>query len=227
MQFKVKTYPVDRVLGIAFAAYRKNDGYVKQTNGVGSERVWSNKELVSFTMSSQEGSNWVPETFVPLEITDVDNEKVTSTKQYIKRYTLNLLSGDITSFQQDVFDAVMSDEITANKISLIAYVPEFVERELKQKEYVKRLKAEFANSVHYTDRVTGVCEILKSFYLKNYETYLYVGGIDGNLVTFTNTSNRYVVGKKYKLTAKTKKADQCNDTKLPQTRLNYVKMKEL
>ena len=68
MQFKMKTYPTDRVLALAFAAYRENNGYVKQSsttnNGV---RTWANKEIVSWTLSAQENSkNWAPDGFAGL-----------------------------------------------------------------------------------------------------------------------------------------------------------------
>ena len=228
MQFKMKTYPTDRVLALAFAAYRENNGYVKQSsttdNGV---RTWANKEIVSWTLSAQENSkNWAPDGFVGLTVTDEDFKKVEETKKYVKRYTLNLISGNINSFQKDVFDSVMSEELPVNKIAILCYVPEFVDRELMHKEYVKRIKTDYENSKHYDSTVSGVCEILKSLYIKGYEMYLLIGGIDGNLVSFTNNEDKYKVGEKYNITAKSKRKDSCNDTGLPQTRLSYVKVKK-
>lgn len=231
MQTKFRTFPIDAVLALSFAAYRVNSGYVKISKLTeNNTRVWSNKEIVAYTLKSQEVNNnkydnWVPSEFVVVDVTDEDVKNVELAKKHIKRYTLGLLSGKISAFQKDIFDAVTEENLPSTKISLVSYVPELILRETTEKERTRLIKENYKDSVHYNTSVSGTCEILKSFYLKNVECYVYVCGIDGNLVSFTNLK-KYEVGTQHKITAKVKKQDYCPDTGLPQSRLHYVKFKK-
>lgn len=232
MLFNVKKYPIDAVLSISFAVHRINGGYVKDTKKDESGLyTWSNKESVAYMLSTQErdaGSTkhgWIHPEFTTIEITDQDIENVELAKNHVKRYMLGLISGKISSFQKDVFDVISEEHVPANKIALMSYVPELMLREISEKTRNKRLKEEFKDSKHYDVSVSGICEILKSFYMKTADCYIYICGIDGNLVSFTN-SKKIEVGTRHHISGKVKRKDMCNDTGLPQTRLHYVKFKK-
>jgi hypothetical protein len=232
MQLNVKKYPIDAALSVSFAVHRANSGYVKNTikaeDGV---YTWSNKEAVAYTLSARErdaGYNkhsWIHPEFTPVAVDQQDVENVELAKNHVKRYMMGLISGKITAFQKDVFDIFSEDHVPANKIALLSYVPELMLREISEKTRNKQIKEEYQNSMHYTSTVSGICEILKSFYMKTAECYVYVCGIDGNLVSFTN-SRKIEVGTQHRITGKVKTKDYCKDTGLPQTRLHYVKFKK-
>jgi hypothetical protein len=232
MLLKVKTYPVEKVMAVSFAAHRKNSGYVKSTHKDDTGKIiWANKELVAYALSAQErdsgvsSHSWIHPEFTGLTVTDDDITNVEIAKNHVKRYMLGLISGNIGSFQKDVFSVISEDQIPVTRIALVSYVPELIIREISDKKRISRMKQEFVNSVHYDSSVSGVFEILKTFYMKDVGIHVYFGCIDQNLVSFTNVK-KYEVGEKFIITGKVKKKDFCTETGLPQTRLNYVKIKK-
>jgi len=231
MPSNVKKYPIDTVLSISFAVHRKNLGYVKNTtrdeNGL---YTWANKEAVSYMLSIQErdaGStkhSWINPDFTPIDVEEQDVKNTELAKNHVKRYLMGLLSGKISAFQKDIFDVVSEDHVPVTKIALVSYVPELVFGEISKKTINKQISEEFKNSKHYNTPVAGECEILNSFYVKTAGYFVYVCGIDGNLVSFTNLK-KIKVGTRHQITGKVKSKDYNIETGLPQTRLNYVKFK--
>jgi hypothetical protein len=115
-----------------------------------------------------------------------------------------------------------------NRVGLIAYLPEFVNRELKDKSYKLRLKSEFANSRYFENTVEGNCEILKVIRVsRDFEDsfYMHFGAVDGNLVCFARKEG-FAEGATYIIKAKVKGQDKERETGLPMTRINYVKLRK-
>src|SRR6056297_737072 len=92
----MKDFPTEKVLELAFAAYRVNNGYVKQTQrfSEGKPTVWSNKELVTYSAyhysrySNSEFQMWIPEDFVALKVTDEDHAAKEAADKHMRRYTM-------------------------------------------------------------------------------------------------------------------------------------------
>lgn len=222
----LKTYPTKLLLELAFAANRINQGYVKTTRrySEGQPTTFSNKEIVSFTAAHYLQDNpYLPSDFVPVKVTEEDRTALATAEKHMRRYTM-LALGNLNDFQADIFAAYSQTDTPVNSVGLIAYLPQFVERELEDKIYKGRLKSEFAKSAAIKDKkVIGELEILKRVYSPNYETFFYTAGFNGNLVMFSNKFE-YKTGEVFGFRANVKNQTVDNDTGLTVNRLNYVKL---
>jgi hypothetical protein len=234
---KLLEYPTDKLIELAFAAYRTNGSYVKETQrfSEGQPTVYSNKEIVTYSAAHYNQYNekdkvfktWIPSDFVPVKVTDEDRAAKADADRHMRRYTM-LALGNLSDFQQDVFTAYSSERMPVNRVGLIAYLPEFVNRELQDKMYKERLKKEFADSRYYENKVDGVMEVLRVIYVNREMMdpfYMHFGAVDGNLICFARKEG-FAVGNWYTITAKVKGQEIERETGLPMTRVNYVKLKK-
>lgn len=234
---KLLEYPTEKLIELAFAAYRVNSGYVKDTRRYSEDQptAYSNKEIIRYSAAHYNQHNekdsvlktWIPSDFVPVKVTDEDRAAKADADRHMRRYTM-LALGNLSDFQQDVFTAYSSEHMPVNRVGLIAYLPEFVYRELQDKMYKERLKKEFANSRHYENKVNGAMEVLKVIRVnKEFEEpfYMHFGAVDGNLICFARKEG-FAVGNTYFVTAKVKSQETERETGLPMTRVNYVKLKK-
>jgi hypothetical protein len=224
----LKEYDTRRILELAFAAQRVNNGYVKETRrySEGQPTTWSNKEIVSFSAAHYNHRNeilYIPSDFIPIKVTAEDHAALADADHHMRRYTM-LALGNLTDFQTDMFAAYASDRVPANCVGILAYLPQFVERELEDKIYKGRLKSEFANSSAIKDKkIIGELEILKRVYSLNYETFFYTAGFNGNLVMFSNKFE-YKTGEVFGFRANVKSQQTDRDTGLTVNKINYVKL---
>jgi hypothetical protein len=220
------SYKASDVKLLAFAAYRINKGYVKETQRYSENNPtkFSNKEIVKYSLEyNADKEAYVPSDFIMPKILDEDHIAVAAADKHMRRYTL-LGLGDLNDFQADMFAAYSQDILPVNKTGLIAYLPAFVERELDDKMYKRRLKTEFAESCAITDKkIVGEMEILKRVYSINYETFFYTAGVNGNLVMFSNKFE-YKVGEMFGFRANIKGQQTDRDTNLTVNKINYVKL---
>jgi hypothetical protein len=221
------TVKTDLIIDLAFAAYRVNKGYVKATQrySEGQPTTFSNKELITFTAHSE----WQPEDFVTLTVTDEDKEARKRGDKHMRRYTM-LAMGDLPQFEDDLFQAYNSEETNISRVGLVAYLPAFIDRELADKEYKLRLKTEFNESKHLNgDRLEPTeVEILKVIPLNNdfmEQAFMHFGAIGKDLVCFT-VKNKFTVNNTYDIVARIKGQDYERESKTPMTRLNYVKLRK-
>lgn len=222
-------YPTQTLLELAFAAHRVNEGYEKQTRRYSENMptTFSNKELIAFTVAAG-SEQFIPHDFVPLKVTEEDLAAKAAADKHMRRYTM-LAMGNLSDFENDVYSAYCSEVMPVNRVGLIAYLPEFVNRELKNKVYQARLKQEFANSKHLEGNVEGKCEILKVIGVnRDFEDpfYMHFGVLDGNLVCFARKEG-FAEGAIYIIKAKVKGQDKERETGLPMTRINYVKLRKM
>ena len=221
-------YPTQTLLELAFAAHRVNKGYEKQTRRYSENMptTFSNKELVAFTAAAG-SEQFIPHDFIPLKVTEEDLAAKEAADKHMRRYTM-LAMGNLSDFENDVYSAYCSEVMPVNRVGLIAYLPEFVNRELKDKSYKLRLKSEFANSRYFENTVEGNCEILKVIRVsRDFEDsfYMHFGAVDGNLVCFARKEG-FAEGATYIIKAKVKGQDKERETGLPMTRINYVKLRK-
>lgn len=232
----MEEFPTDRVLELAFAAQRVNGGYQKQTRRYSEDQptCYSNKELVFYSAYYYNKYNnmptdnlWIPNDFAPVTVTDEDRAAKAAAEKHMRRYTM-LALGNLSDFESDIFSAFSSEKITRQRIGLLAYLPQFVDRELKEKEYKERLKTEFSDSDHINLHVieNETVEILKMIPLREYDMYLYFGAIGKDLVSFSK-KDLLEIGEKYSIRSRVKVHDRERGTGLLMTRLNYVKLKKV
>jgi len=167
---------------------------------------------------------------VPLTITDEDRAAKAAGDKHMRRYTM-LALGDLPQFEADLFAAYSSEEMPIGRVGLIAYLPAFIDRQVKDKVYKQRIKTEFADSKYLVgDRIEpSEVEILKVISLNNdwisEPAYMHFGAIGKDLVCFT-LKQMYAVGDTYDIVARIKREDLERDTQTPMTRLNYVKLRK-
>ena len=223
---KLKTYPTKLVIELAFAAQRVNKSYQKTTRrySEGQPTTFSNKEIIAFTAAHYlDNDPYLPSDFIPVKVTEEDRTAMAAAEKHMRRYTM-LALGNLSDFQADVFEAYSQEQTPVNRLGLIAYLPQFVERELEDKMYKGRLKTEFADSVAIKDKkIIGELEILKRVYSVNYETFFYTAGFNGNLVMFSNKFE-YNIGEVFGFRANVKNQVTDRDTGLVVNRINYVKL---
>jgi hypothetical protein len=219
------TYPIETILELAFAAHRVNKDYVKTSltdYNDSSSSIWSNKDLIKYNVP---GIDVYPVTnFVPLEITDADRTGVATLHQFFRRYTMLILGDRLNEFQQDMYKAYSMEECGIQHYGYFAYMPSFIERESADLAYSRKLTDEYSKSVHMHGKsFYGKIEIIKRIFLQEWDIYLYFAGTNGKLVSFSN-KNKYEVETVLDITARIKSQDDERETRLPMTRMNYVKV---
>jgi hypothetical protein len=229
MKVELLKVPVKLVLEYAFAAHRINNGYVKENTYRDSNTVFSNKELVKLTLQSLYQKTWLPENFIPLEITESDRKAANQVDSHFKKYMIKSLAGSLNPFEQDVYTAICSDEITINKVGTIAYIPELINRDQNKWTYEKFLKSEYKNSQHVEDpSVSGEMTIVNVRDVKTSSREVFrivVAGMNGNLYQFYNSKiDLDSEGQQYNIKGKNKGLGYEYTTKIPLTKLNYVKL---
>jgi hypothetical protein len=221
------TFPVQDVLAVAFAAYRKNGGYVKvaqRFSETNNQTIHANKDLVKYHF--QDAANWLPSDYNKLEVTEADYDAVDVALKHFRRYTLGVIGGQLTGFQEDVFKVVSGDTVDFQKVGLLAYVPELVRREVEDAAFKKLLRTEYRDSQYIgkeKDNVEGVAKILSRFFSEQWQSYNYVADLTGNLVSFM-TKDRLEVGERKRIKAKIRSQVKNRSFDVNETRLNYVKL---
>jgi hypothetical protein len=222
------THNTQLLIELSYAAYRVNKGYEKQTRrySEGQPTTFANKELIAYSLED----GFKPEDFVPLQITDEDRAAKAQGDKHMRRYTM-LAMGELPQFEADLFSAYSSEQMPIGRVGLIAYLPAFIDRQVKDKVYKQRVKTEFSESEHITgERLWPTeVEILKVITLNNDwladTAYMHFGAIGKDLVCFT-VKQMYSVGETYDIVARIKGQDKERDSGIPMTRLNYVKLRK-
>ena len=224
-------FPTQRLLELAYAAYRVNNGYAKDSayDHEGTKKTFSNKEIVLYSAIKEFSPKvYIPSDFVPVEVIEQDRENVKIALEHFKRYTMLSLGTDLNSFQRNVFSVISQDTVAIGKVGILAAVPTMIKNEKTESLYLRRLKKDFAESQHYNlkQTVSDRIEILKRIYLKEYGIYLYFAGMNENLIAFTKPVE-YNPGEVYNLTGKVKSLEKERETGIKMTKLNYVKIKTI
>jgi len=226
-----REYSVQEALAVAFAAYRINGGAYNKTlrrfEEEQNDTVFPNKDLVKYHFAN--GAHWVPKDFIDFEPIAEDYDAVNDALNHFKSYTFKVLAGGLSPFQQDVLKAVTGDTVVSQQLGLVAYVPELVNRELGENAFKKLLRTDYHNSEHVgkeKDTIEGVFKVLYTNYSKKWESHNYVCDYMGNIVSFMK-ADIFEVGKSYKFKAKVRNHSRNKLFDVNETRLNYVKVKNV
>ena len=222
---KERKWRTQEVLAVAYAAYKKNNGYNKDTYRFSepqNETIFANKDLVKFHFMN----DFRPPDWKPLNITEEDYANVDDALKHFRRYTFGILGDSLSKFQQDTIDAILSDDVGSNKLGILAYVPELVVREVKENSLKKTLRTTYRNSNYIGevgDDVEGVCHIINESFIQDYDKYVYTADITGNIISFWS---KYKIpnGERRRIKAKVKKHVKNKLFEVNETQLNYVKV---
>ena len=219
----LRTVPTQEALATAVAAFRINEGYVKDTRRFSEDNptIFSNKEIVKFAFNP----DYAPVDFVLPKPTAEDYETVAEIHKWMKRYVMLGLA-DLDEFKRDMIDSVSQDTVIKNNLGRVAFIPEFVKRDKHETGLTKEIRIEYRDSQYLgkeKDVVEGVIKILDKRYSSHWESYNYTAVIDGNLVSFMNKFE-HNVGDMKRIKAKVKAQSKNKLFSANETRLNYVKL---
>ena len=223
----LKTVPIETAMAVAFAAYRINKNtYVKHTRRFSEEEnktQFSNKEIVKYYFRS----DWRPTDFVAFEPTAEDYEAVADANKWMKRYVMLGLDDNMEKFKKTMVEITMQDDVSINNLGIIAYLPEFINRDQHENGLKKEIRVEYRDSIHLgkeKDSVECVIKILDKRYSTQWESYNYTAvTTGGNLVSFMN-KYEHAVGDMKRVKAKVKTQTKNRLFEANETRLNYVKL---
>jgi hypothetical protein len=230
MKLNLLKVPVRLALEYAFAAHRINQGYVKSSN---DENVFANKDIVSLALKThlikQKSGEYyyIPNHFVVPEITDQDRASADGIDQHFKKYMFRSLASRLNQFENDVYTAVCSDEVPVSRAGLIAYVPELINRDRAQWDYEKMIKSQYsASKAVESETVSGTMTILRvREIVKDLNRFTMItAGMDGNLYEFAHKKiTTEQQGSDFAIQGRVKGHGVEYHTKIPLTKLNYVK----
>ena len=221
-------YPLQEVLAVAFAAHRINDGYTKDTRRFsepGNKPVFANKDIVKMHFSPA----WRPDDYEDVVITSEDYDNVNEAIKHFRSYSFKLLGEDLNDFQKSVFAIMQDKDLKKHQLGLAAYIPELVKRDLDENKFKKLLRTTYRDSEYVgneKDNIDGVIKILQRTYSSRWESNNYVADYMGNIVSFMN-KDVYAVNECYYIKAKVKSQSTNRLFEVKETRLNYVKVKNV
>jgi len=225
----LKEFSLQEVLAVAFAAYRINGSkYIKETRRFSEENnktTFSNKDIVKMYFSPA----WRPDDYVAPEITDDDYEAVSEAMSHFKSYAFKVLGNQLSGFQEEVYSVVQGPVVSKSKLGLVAYVPELIKKDIEESKFKKLLRTKYHNSEHIgkeKDVLDGVIKILHRTYSSKWESNNYIAEYMGNVVSFMK-ADVYSVDQCYHVKAKIKGHTRNRFFDVNETRLNYVKVKNV
>jgi len=237
--YRKQTVPLKKVsltdaLAVAYAAYRINGKtYTKDTRRFSEENKtqFDNKSLVHYYWAKKlqlTDAPYVPTDFEMFEPTEADYANVQEAIKWMRRYVM-LGLGDLDGFKADMVRELSQDQVAVKGMGRIAFAPEFIARDQHETGLKKTIRVEYRDSKHIEPigaTVEGVVEFLDKRYSNQWESYNYVGVIDGNLVSFMNKFD-HDIGSRKRLKAKVKDHTKNRLFSADETRLNYVRLYKL
>ena len=224
-----KTVSTQDALAVACAALRINGAYLKDTRRFSCEEnltQFANKELVKFAFEERPGM--LPMDFIRPVPTEEDYAQVAEIQKWMKRYVM-LGLGDLDDFKKDMIATVSQDTVKFNNLGRVAYIPEFVNRDMHETSLKKEIRIEYRDSKHLgkeKDMVEGVVKILDKRFSREWESYNYTAVMDGNLVSFMN-KHEHDVGAMKRIKGKVKAQTKNQLFSANETRLNYVRLSKV
>ena len=225
--------PVQKVLELACAAQRTNQSYIKT-----AEYVYSNDEPTKFMFVKHENKTLIrhalgidkysntEQEFRPMQLflEQQDKDLADEIRNFYKRLMFAAIKAD-NEFQTEIFSLLMTENMPANKIGLVASLPSSYYRDL-EKTRVNRSLSSADNSI--LDEVGEVlldkdCEILSCNRSKNFDAFNILAIIDNKIVSWMSSTEPRL-GPAVIIKAKVKQHAanwQCGKV---ETRLNYVKI---
>lgn len=222
-----QTIPLQDALAAAFAAYRVNGGYLKETqrhSETDKLTAFANKQLVKFHFA--DSNTFIPPDFKDFTVVEEDYDGVDVAREHFKKYMLGVIGNSLTGFQKDVFEAMNADHIAESKLGLLSYVPELMKREVEESKLKKLIRMEYRDSKDIGtegSEVEGVLKVLQKHYSEQWARWNYVADLNGDLVSFMNPYELYV-GERRRIKAKVKSHGKNRLFEVCETRLNYVKL---
>ena len=227
----MKTYNTIDILALSFAAHRINDGYVRETRRYSEEdnsTKFSNKELLRYHF--MEKIEYRPLDFKQFMAFPEDVENAKQAVIFLnKENTLQVMAGTVSSFMDSLLKCINSETVTVQEFGVVTLLPKVYFETKEKKEFKKKIKTEFSESVHIGSvgtKIEGKVVIDDIRFVDKFGCHVVNGHIDSNLVTFFKEFNAGTVvpkkGDVLKIKGKVKRHGENFTTRIPETQLNYV-----
>ena len=229
MKQKVDTlYTVD-VLASAFAAYRINSGFLKQTRRFSEEdngTQFSNKEIMLFSISVTP-----PQDFTVTTPTEEDKQNVAEAIKFLnKEFSLQIIAGTVNDFIKILLELSNSEKCSTQNFGVLCLLPKVYFETKERKQQKSEIKKNFSESTYIGavgDKIAGQFTIDSIRFVDKFGCHVLNGHIDKNLVSFFKEfgpgKEIPSVGDTLSIKAKVKKHGNNFVTKIPETLVNYVR----
>lgn len=229
------TFPALDVVATAFAVYRINEGYFRETRRFSTEgqnTLFSNKEAITYQLEV-ENKQYNPPDFKRFRVRKADRKHAEEALQWLsKENALNIIAGNLSDFMDSLMKYISSDKLSKNSYGVIAVVPKVYFEGSKKKIIKKQLKTSFRESRHIAnigEPVTGMFTLNEIKFIDKFACHVCNGSIEGNLVSFfknfDQTKELPKEGTTFHIKAKVKRHGENFITKFPETQLNYARFK--
>jgi hypothetical protein len=229
--FPEKMYSVELILRLACAAQRVNNGYLKGPEAIYTDDSklvgfkYSNRDLVMAMLDPDKVTTLGEHKPELLNVTRADADLVEKMRAYYKRLIFAAVEGT-NEFQVTVNGLLNSEEVAlSGTLGYLVCLPSVYERDKSKTYSTKALKDCEAGVIGtvdewLNDKDSEIVDVKKS---KNFDAYNVLAIIDNKIVSWM-CNKPPVVGPAVVIRAKIKGYNENWLTKLPETRLNYVKV---
>ena len=223
-----KEYEEQKILELACAAQRVNNGYLKEvdivytTDGVGMSYRYSNKTLMLVSTGAQD---WVGENHPGmLKIIKSDVEFTEEIRQYYKRLAFSVMASPENSFQVEILQLLNTKMMPRAKFGFIACLPSTYLRDKSKTDVARQLRKIDDGYIAEVGAVLDDkdCELIEVKWSEKFECWSVMAIIDNRLATWFS-KRQLLLGPCVLIKAKVKDHREHWQTKVPETRLNYVK----
>lgn len=229
----MKTYNTNDILALSFAAYRINKGFFKDTHRYSEQdntTKFSNKELLRYHFMQQ--VEYIPMDFKQFMAFPEDIENAKQAVLFLnKENTLQVMAGTVSDFMDSLLKCINSETVTSQSFGVIALLPKVYFETKDKKEFKKKIKTEFGESVHIGSvgtKIEGEFIIDDIRFVDKFGCHVVNGHINSNLVTFFKEFSAGAElpkkGDTLKIKGKVKRHGENFITKIPETQLNYVRI---
>lgn len=206
-------FTADQIWGLAAAADRINDGYIKE-----DVYVYEN-ECKKMIKEANKGMvrRWLREGAFT-EATAADTERGQEVRNYFKGLLFKQMTGDITDFERQALKIAQKEEFSGRDLldfAIVSCLPAAMIRDQQRKDHKREVMYSTQLPGSVGDTIVGDISVVKSYYSKEYNKYKITARIGESFVDFWFSSDlKDNVRIKGKI-----KAQRGDNT----TQLNYVK----
>ena len=221
------TITLHDALAAAYAAWRVNGCYRNKEKveyaWIGDTRIrktWANRELATLALR-----RWHSREAPSIEITEEDHVNADTADRRLKHLTVKAITNGLNSFEGKVYQILGKEEIDVrSELGLICYVPVMVQNEMDRKKTNDFIKS-FAEAptLPVGQGVQGNVNIHSRRFIKHMNCWLYLGELNGSLVTFYRDLE--ITKDTVHISARVKEVVPCYENRKVMTSvINYVKL---
>jgi hypothetical protein len=221
-----KEFPTQQVLELACAAQRVNGAYIKESENVWADFMYSKKTNKMLMLCTLDHTIWTADPKdapMPLKVLPEDTAQAEEIKKHFRKFMFAAIQGE-NEFQTSINAILSGETVQTNQFGYVACLPSVYVRDVAQTK-VKRAAsqteegylAEIGSTVKDLD-----AEIISSVKSKNFEGYNIDAIISNRMASWLNKTTLALgpcVVIKAKVKDHSKHWKHGNDV----TRLNYVK----